>query len=83
MWDRIEDADEYAALLQRLRTFRLIPTATPTAVARRAVDATESGRRHVRLPRRLLVNHLLREGPTRITEALTVGVVLGPQDEPE
>ena len=31
------------------------------------------------MPRRLLVNHLLREAPTRLIEGLTSGVVLGPQ----
>jgi short-subunit dehydrogenase len=79
MWDRVEDATEYAAMLKRLRLFRLLPKATPEFVACKTVDATASATRHVRMPRRLLVNHLLREAPTRITEGLTTGVVLGPQ----
>ncbi len=79
MWDRIEHATEYAAMLKRLRMFRLIPKSSPEAVARKTVEATRSASRHVRMPRRLLVNHYLRETPTRITEGLTKGVVLGPQ----
>jgi uncharacterized protein len=79
MWDRVEDATEYAALLRRLRLFRLLPKASPEVVACKTVDATASPARHVRMPRRLLVNHLLRETPTRITEVLATGVVLGPQ----
>ena len=66
-------------MLKRLRLFRLLPKASPDTVARKSVDATITGSRHVRMPRRLLVNHLLREAPTRITEGLTTGVVLGPQ----
>lgn len=79
MWDRVEATIEVAALLRRLRLFRLVPMASPEAVARKTVDATITGSRHVRMPRRLLVNHLLREAPTRIIEGLTTGVVLGPQ----
>jgi len=79
MWDRVEDATDYTALLTRLRTLRLLPKASPESVARKTVDATAAATRHVRMPRRLLINHLLRETPTRITEGLTAGVVLGPQ----
>ena len=81
MWDRIEESREYAALVARLRLLRLIPKASPESVAKRTVDATVSERRHVRMPTRLLANHLLREAPTRLTEALTTGVVLGPRVE--
>ena len=79
MWERIENAAAYSAMLKRLRHFRLLPMVAPETVARKTVDATVTEARHVRMPRRLLVNHLLRETPTRITEALTAGVVLGPQ----
>ena len=79
MWDRLEAVTEYAAMLKRLRLFRLLPKASPDVVACKTVDATAAATRHVRMPRRLLVNHLLREAPTRITEGLTTGVVLGPQ----
>jgi len=79
MWDRLEAATDYAAMLKRLRLFRLLPKASPDSVARKTVDATATPTRHVRMPRRLLVNHLLREAPTRIIEGLTTGVVVGPQ----
>ena len=79
MWDRLEATTDYAALLKRLRLFRLLPKASPESVARKTVDATVAPARHVRMPRRLLVNHLLREAPTRLIEGLTSGVVLGPQ----
>ena len=81
MWDRIEESQEYAALVARLRLLRLIPKASPESVAKRTVDATVSERRHVRMPTRLLANHLLREAPTRLTELLTTGVVVGPRVE--
>jgi len=81
MWDRIEESQEYAALVARLRLLRLIPKASPESVARRTVAATVSERRHVRMPTRLLANHLLREAPTRLTELLTTGVVVGPRVE--
>lgn len=78
MWDRIEESKEYAALIARLRLLQLIPKVSPETVARRTVDATLSERRHVRMPARLLATHLLREAPTRLTEVLTKGVVVGP-----
>ncbi len=43
MWDRVEAATEYAALLRRLRLFRLLPKASPDVVARKSVDATVAG----------------------------------------
>ncbi|MEZ5379922.1 MAG: SDR family NAD(P)-dependent oxidoreductase [Acidimicrobiales bacterium] len=78
MWDHIEDAGEYADMLKRLRLFQLIPKKSPELIAKRTVAATKAERRHVRTPRRLLVNHLLREAPTRITESLLSGVKVGP-----
>ncbi len=81
MWDHIEDAGEYDAMLKRLRLFQLIPKKSPELIAKRTVAATIAEKRHVRTPRRLLLNHLLREAPTRITETLLQGVKLGPQIE--
>ncbi len=79
MWDHIEEAGDYDAMLKRLRLFQLIPKKSPQLIAKRTVAATKAEKRHVRTPRRLLVNHLLREAPSRITESLLKGVKLGPQ----
>ncbi len=79
MWDHLEEAGEYAPMLKRLRRFFLIPKKSPEFVARQTVAATEAEKRHVRTPRRLLALYLMREVPTRITEALMTGVPLGPK----
>lgn len=79
MWDHIEEASDYDALLKRLRLFQLIPKKSPELVAKRTVAATVAEKRHVRTPRRLLLNHLAREVPSRITETLLKGVKIGPQ----
>jgi short-subunit dehydrogenase len=79
MWDHIEEVSDYAPMLKRLRLFQLIPKRSPEFIATKTVEATVAERRHVRTPRRLLLNHVAREVPSRITEALMTGVKLGPQ----
>ena len=74
MWGVLEDSTAYAPMLRRLRRLQLIPTKTPDLVARRTVHAVASGRRHVRMPRRLSLVFWLGEAPRRITEALLVRV---------
>lgn len=77
MWDSLEDQDDLDPMLTRLRQLQLIPKKSPEMLAKRTVAAVISGRRHVRVPRRLTTNHMLREAPTRLTEALLTGVPVG------
>ncbi len=79
MWDKLEDADDLAPVLTRLKRLQVIPKKSPDLIAKRTVAAVEANRRHVRTPRRLTINGLLREAPNRISEALLAGVPLGPQ----
>ncbi len=77
MWDSLEDQDDLQPMLKRLRTFQLLPKKSPEMLAKRTVAAVKSNRRHVRVPRRLTGNHMLREAPTRMTESILAGVPLG------
>ena len=77
MWDDIEGDHELEPMLARLRKLQLIPTKKPEMLARRSIKAIKADRRHVRVPRRLISNHLLREAPTRLTELLLSGVPVG------
>lgn len=80
MWGTIEKTDELADMLVRLRRLHLLPTMEPAELARLAVAATAADRAYVGRPRRLAVNHALRNLPTRITSAALAGVRLGPQE---
>ncbi len=79
MWGHLETQEKLAPMLKRLRAAQLIPMKTPTYIAEQTVAAVIANRRHVRTPRRLALNGMLREAPTRITEAVLAGVPLGPQ----
>ncbi len=79
MWDRLEDAqDVFGPMLKRMNHFQLLPKKTPGYIADQTVLAIKKGRRHVRTPRRLTSNFMLRETPGRLTELLLTGVPLGP-----
>ena len=77
MWDALETDNELDPMLHRLRTLQLIPTKSPEMLAKRSIKAIKADRRHVRVPRRLITNHWLREAPTRLTEMLLSGVPVG------
>lgn len=79
MWDNLEESSDFDDMLKRLRLFQLIPKKTPEYIAKQTVAAIAGNKRHVRTPRRLMTNGMLREAPTRITEAVLSGVTLGPQ----
>lgn len=79
MWDAVDESDDTAPTVRRLRLLQLLPTKSPDFVAKQTVAAVESGRRHVRTPRRLGMNHWLREAPSRLTEAALTGVQTGPR----
>ena len=77
MWDAVEGDSDLDPMLGRLRKLQLIPTKSPEMLARRAISAVQADKRHVRVPRRLISNHWLREAPTRLTETLIAGVPVG------
>jgi uncharacterized protein len=74
MWDVLEDSDDFAPMLRRLRRLQLLPKTTPDRVARRTVRAVRAGRRHVRMPHRLSLVFWLSESPRRITDLLLARV---------
>ena len=77
MWDAIEADNDLDPMMDRLRKLQLIPTKSPQMLAKRSIAAIKADRRHVRVPRRLITNHWLREAPTRLTETLISGVPVG------
>lgn len=79
MWDSLEEENELAPMLKRLRQLQLIPKKSPDYIASQTVKAVLSDKRHVRSPKRLASNTILREAPTRLVETLLTGVPLGPQ----
>jgi short-subunit dehydrogenase len=79
MWDELENAEELAPMMKRLRLLRLIPNESPATVAKLAADALENDQAYVGRPRRLSSNHLLRNLPSRITALILKGIPLGPQ----
>jgi len=78
MWDHIEEDTEVQPVIDRLNRIHLLPKKSPELVAEKTVAAVLADRRNVRLPRRLISNHWLREMPTRLTGALIRGVPVGP-----
>ena len=49
-------------------------TGTACALADEVVEATQRGRRHVRIPKRMALFSMLCEAPRRTTEVLLTGV---------
>lgn len=81
MWESVEDSPPTVQqFVRRFQKLQLIPKADPASIARRTVDAVEKGRRHVRHPRRLLLNFWLNAAPTRISNAAGVGLRFDPLD---
>jgi short-subunit dehydrogenase len=78
MWDQLEEADNLAPILKRLKKFRLIPQVEPGLIADKTVSAVQEGRRHVRTPARLAAQFWLNEAPRRIIETVLTGVQTGP-----
>lgn len=79
MWDQLEDSENLAPILKRLRTLRLIPQVEPGLIADKTVSAVQENRRHVRTPARLLGQFWLNEAPRRILEIALTGVQTGPR----
>jgi uncharacterized protein len=80
MWDHLEDEQQLAPMLKRLRALQLIPKKSPEMLAKRTVAAVQANRRHVRVPRRLSATFWLGESPRRIMETVLTGVPFVPAD---
>jgi hypothetical protein len=59
---------------RRMYRVGLLTDITVDQVAAATVAAVESGRRHVRLPRRVALTSMLAEAPRRATEWVLTGV---------
>ncbi len=74
MMDHLREYAPSAASVRRLERAGLSPELDPAVVAGAMVHAIESGRRHVRLPRRQAPMSMLAEAPRRIGEIITLGL---------
>jgi uncharacterized protein len=74
MMEQARRSPTVAAVSRRLARTRALPTLTPELVARKVVDAVVVGRSHVVVPARISGLHLLRELPSRMNDALLVGI---------
>lgn len=83
MWDKLEDSGYTDEMLVRLRRLFLIPKTTPDKLAKRAIAAVQSDRRHVRHPKRQSLVFMMPEGPRRLTETIFAGVKFEPPPPPE
>ena len=83
MWDQLEEASYTDDMLKRLRALFLIPMISPDRLAKRVVRGVESGRRHVRHPRRAGATFMFPEVSRRLTEMLMTGVHFPPPPPPE
>ena len=77
MMDGLRDYAPTAASVRRLERAHLSPELDPHEVAAAIADAIESGRRHLRMPKRQAPISMLAEAPRRIGEWLTVGLPTG------
>ena len=74
MWQRLEGSEASRLMLERGRKFGALAVATVDDVADAALRAVESGRREVRLPRRMAVAPMLNGVMSRTTELLYRGI---------
>ena len=63
-----------AAVSTRLARLRALPALTPEGVAGVVADAAATGRRHVVIPARVTLLHLIRELPSRLNDLLLIGI---------
>ena len=79
MWDAIEDrTSSVQDVVKRFQKLQLIPTADPTKIARRTVDAVAKNKPFVRDPKRLSINFWLNHLPTRISNLAAIGIKFDP-----
>ena len=75
MWDRLDTTDSYQApALARFRRLQFLPKIGPDKIAAATVDAVVGGKRHVRLPARFGMYHMLNNAPRRLVEVALAGV---------
>jgi short-subunit dehydrogenase len=74
MMEQARRSPTIAAVSARLARVRALPTLTPEQVARDVTDAAVAGRRHLVTPRRVTAMHLIRELPSRLNDALLIGI---------
>lgn len=74
MMEQARRSPTIAAVSRRLARARALPTLTPEFVSRKVVDAVVAGRSHIVVPARIGGLHLLRELPSRMNDALLVGI---------
>jgi short-subunit dehydrogenase len=74
MMDGLREYAPTAASVRRLERAGLSPELDPQQVALAMVRAIESGRRHLRLPRRQAPMSMIAEAPRRMSELLTLGL---------
>ena len=73
----LDHADNYRptyASFQRMRRLQMLVDITPESVADAVVDAIRSGKKHVRLPKRMIAFAMVPELPRRVTEWVLTGV---------
>jgi len=79
MWERLEEDSPYAApALRRFRQMASLPMISTDKLAKATVKAVQEGKRHVRLPLRYGLFHMLSNAPARLAEAALTGVDLTP-----
>ena len=77
MWDRADyDGSYLQPALKRFTRLQQLPIIPPEKISSSTVAAVERGRRHVRLPRRAAVYHMLNNLPRRVIEIGLAGVKL-------
>lgn len=79
MWANVESADEVTPVIKRLDRLQLIPQASTEKIASLTIGAVKRNKSYVGLPKRLGVNHALRNLPTSVVGLVLAGVKTGPQ----
>jgi len=74
MMEHARRSPTIAAVSARLARVRALPVLTPEQVARDIADAAVRGVRHLVRPRRVAGAHLVRELPSRLNDALLIGI---------
>lgn len=74
MMERARTSPTIAAVSARLNRVKALPLLTTAGVAQHLADAVVRGPRHVVVPRRATAVHLMRELPSRLNDALLMGI---------
>lgn len=74
MMEQARRSPTIAAVSARLARVRALPVLTPQRVARDIADAAACGVPHMVRPRRVVAVHLIRELPSRLNDALLIGI---------